>query len=738
MFREGFSFQNSISLVVTQHNCLIHKNLNELREQMIHLADQEDDIIVKNLLKNFSQEDSRMSLFSRPVNEGIFENDLERKNILENINSSQFLDFSFTKDMNLSLPDDAKLLVNIIYDNLRENMTVLIQNNVTKKIREYINQRVTDNKKEVDSLVIKAMGYYNPFVLAFSRTQKKYGNNFNQDTEDDAVVQRNWSAIWAVGAGSMTMTAASILAAVSAPFSLALGAIIGGGVGIKSYFIKKDNWENEITLRIKEEKRKILANEFRDIAKNLRSSKFDVHMNSSIKKGKLTEKINLDVSIQDEICKFGKSIECIYRIKGQSNTQFLQDVWIPVFSRIEEDLKRYSSQSAENFYNGEVSGSMIDFSRKNFENLNQEIERDPFRIGLSIDGGGIRGIIPALYLEEIEDISRKPICELFDIVGGTSVGGILGLGIVAPNTYGRPLYKAKEFVDLFHRQGKTIFSTRASKVQDFIHNRTSYHWRAQYDPKPLEHILSQKFGEIPLSFSLKPIVIPAVQTKQIQDNSCIYLFDSRHAINYPVKNFYMKDVARATSAAPTYFPAAVVSPIPVEGFIPSQISCLPRNTRERIAANILSPLMVDESGSSPISFLDGGILTNNPSEHVYNKLCELYPGQKHVVVSFGTGCGSKSDLPKDAGNLALASPLIETLMSENEHRIDDGMKKNLGENYLRLQVDLGREVSLDNVSDPILAFLQERAEEKFNDIENLTRLLLINYDSWKELGGRNL
>ena len=51
---------------------------------------------------------------------------------------------------------------------------------------------------------------------------------------------------------------------------------------------------------------------------------------------------------------------------------------------------------------------------------------------LSIDGGGIRGIIPAMVLARIEDLTGKPISELFDLIAGTSTGGILALGLTRP------------------------------------------------------------------------------------------------------------------------------------------------------------------------------------------------------------------------------------------------------------------------------------------------------------------
>lgn len=76
---------------------------------------------------------------------------------------------------------------------------------------------------------------------------------------------------------------------------------------------------------------------------------------------------------------------------------------------------------------------------------------------LSIDGGGIRGIIPGLILEYIEDRTQKSISELFHMVAGTSTGGILACTLTAPILEGKPR-KCSEIVDLYRKRGKEIFS----------------------------------------------------------------------------------------------------------------------------------------------------------------------------------------------------------------------------------------------------------------------------------------
>lgn len=481
-----------------------------------------------------------------------------------------------------------------------------------------------------------------------------------------------------------------------------------------TYFIKKENWKAEMTTRIKELRRKELSSEFNRLARELRMAKYDIRGDSLLRNNGLLRRINPGADFS-EIEATAKSLECIYKLSGNNNLDFFQAIWQPTFPSLENKLKQNAKQSAEALYTNKAVISMktepeahtfewLKSYGRDKDSYGRVIEIQPVRIGLSVDGGGTRGLIPALYLEEIEDLARKPICELFDIFGGTSVGGILGLGFVVPGANGLPLYQAGEFVKLFREQGKTIFSVHSSSSQERVYQTVGISWKARYKPEPLEAILSQKFNKIPLSAALKPIVIPAVQTEQQVGESCVYLFDSWLAARNPQKNFYMKDVARATAAAPTYFPAALISSI---GNLGSQLS-----------------------------LLDGGILANNPSEHVYNKMLELWPGSQHSIVSFGTGAGPKYALPENAGNIEFAKPLIEMVMNKNEKEICKGMRRALGRHYVRVQTDLGREIGLDDATDSTLNILQEKAEERLNDLEDITRFLLINHDAWSDAGGR--
>ena len=104
---------------------------------------------------------------------------------------------------------------------------------------------------------------------------------------------------------------------------------------------------------------------------------------------------------------------------------------------------------------------------------------------LSIDGGGIRGIIPAMLLAEIERRTERPIAHLFDLVAGTSTGGIIALGLTIPKYPGAPLYSAQRFVELYENEGARIFHRSLLRAMFAIDNLT---WK-KYSSTGIEQVL---------------------------------------------------------------------------------------------------------------------------------------------------------------------------------------------------------------------------------------------------------
>ncbi len=111
---------------------------------------------------------------------------------------------------------------------------------------------------------------------------------------------------------------------------------------------------------------------------------------------------------------------------------------------------------------------------------------------LSIDGGGIRGIIPAMILAEIERRTGRRTAELFDLIAGTSTGGVLALGLTVPqdDKATRPRFRARQMVSFYEEDGREVFHS-------FWQNVVSLHGLIdeRYPSERFEKVLRKYLGE---------------------------------------------------------------------------------------------------------------------------------------------------------------------------------------------------------------------------------------------------
>lgn len=163
---------------------------------------------------------------------------------------------------------------------------------------------------------------------------------------------------------------------------------------------------------------------------------------------------------------------------------------------------------------------------------------------LSIDGGGIRGLIPALILTEIEERTGKKISELFDLLAGTSTGGIIavGLNVDDPQT-GKP-YSAQKIAGLYEENGQKIFQKKhlVPAVGSLLDESYYHHG--------LEEVLESYFGDAELKSTRTELLITSYD---IEHRKPFYFLSREAKLNPHQENFHLRDIARATSAAPTYF-----------------------------------------------------------------------------------------------------------------------------------------------------------------------------------------
>lgn len=321
-----------------------------------------------------------------------------------------------------------------------------------------------------------------------------------------------------------------------------------------------------------------------------------------------------------------------------------------------------------------------------------------FRI-LSLDGGGIRGIIPATilaYLEEcLQKNSNNPdarIADYFDLIAGTSTGGILTALYLAPDEHQRPRYSAIQALNFYKEHGSTIFH------RSFWHTLSSLNGflGAKYPAKPLEELLRTFFGSLRLSELLKPCLIPSFD---IKNNTAIF-FNQTDTISCHKEDFFVRHIVRATTAAPSYFPTAEIA------------SC----------------------DNTPFTLIDGGVFANNPALCAYieaQKLnnMPLLP-QQMLIFSLGTGTqiqAFNTRSLKQGGLTQWALPLLDILLSSNAEIVHHKMKvlfeeQCASENYFRLQTNFANlgypELPLDAVSSNDLHILCELSEQLTSDYKD--------------------
>lgn len=163
----------------------------------------------------------------------------------------------------------------------------------------------------------------------------------------------------------------------------------------------------------------------------------------------------------------------------------------------------------------------------------------PFHI-LALSGGGYRGLYTAKVIADIELELDAPIASRFDLITGTSIGGILALALALE-------IPAQRIVDLFVNHGEEIFKKRWS-ICGYL--------RSPYSPKTLNKLLADDdlFGELCLGACKHPVIVPSVN---YSTGAPVMFKTSHHADFKRDHRFRIVDVAMATSAAPAFFPRHV-------------------------------------------------------------------------------------------------------------------------------------------------------------------------------------
>ncbi|XP_030924116.1 patatin-like protein 2 [Quercus lobata] len=177
---------------------------------------------------------------------------------------------------------------------------------------------------------------------------------------------------------------------------------------------------------------------------------------------------------------------------------------------------------------------------------------------LTIDGGGIRGIIPSVLLDFLEsklqelDGPNARIADYFDIIGGTSTGGLVTTMLTAPNQDNRPLYAAKDITNFYLEESPQIFpQSRHTKFVSAMTSLSGSVMGPKYDGKYLHSKINNLLGDLTLKQTLTHVIIPTFDIKLLQP----VIFITNDGKKNELKNARLADICIGTTAAPTYLPA---------------------------------------------------------------------------------------------------------------------------------------------------------------------------------------
>lgn len=274
---------------------------------------------------------------------------------------------------------------------------------------------------------------------------------------------------------------------------------------------------------------------------------------------------------------------------------------------------------------------------------------------LSMDGGGIRGVIMAVILQRLEQ-AHPGFMAQFELFAGTSTGGLLALGLAGGMS-------PEEALDLYIEHADEVFSD--SLIDDIMDlgNFTG----AQYSTEPIKTVLEEHFGERTLDDLPKKVLISSFDLdNRPEDPLRIRMWKPKFFHNYPGEESdgdqSMVDVGIRTSAAPTYFPI-------YQGYI------------------------------------DGGVVANNPAVCALAQALHPRTGKQKIddliMLSLGTGLNPRYLTSEDGdwGLLQWAPHLISLMLEGSVTAAHYQAKQILDDRYLRISPLLPYPVGLDSYQD---------------------------------------
>jgi len=292
---------------------------------------------------------------------------------------------------------------------------------------------------------------------------------------------------------------------------------------------------------------------------------------------------------------------------------------------------------------------------------------------LSIDGGGVRGIVPAMLVAELEQRTGRCAADLFDLVVGTSTGGVLALALARPGPDGRPESTAAELIRLGRHEGR---QTLTCPLLQGLYPTGPGGGRA--DPaRAAELFLTDRFGSTRLGEALTGVLVTAYDVERRRP----FLFSSRDARARPGSDFRMRDVARAATA-----------------------------TRGHVA-----PARVRAGARAGwLTLVDGAVFANDPAAWALAEATRAHPDEQDAVllVSLGTGRprepgGPAAPEPRrllPSGGQGLRYYRLQTRLERGDETMDDARPEHVHELALRAETTIDEhDQTLDRICAELLA-----------------------------------
>lgn len=318
---------------------------------------------------------------------------------------------------------------------------------------------------------------------------------------------------------------------------------------------------------------------------------------------------------------------------------------------------------------------------------------------LSIDGGGIRGIIPSVFLAALKDMlelngMKQPLHKIFSLMAGTSTGGLISLALSVPRTQKTDgsFYDPEggmipqRLPELYEKLGDRAFpGNRQHYMRTFRQFFTS-----KYSSAPLRSILTEMYGTNTVKHALTNLLITTFDMESMQPVFIKKRTPESGGESDP--DFFMVDAALATAAVPTYFPPASVASVGKE----QKKYCL----------------------------IDGGIFCINPAMSALTEARKMMPEAEYILLSLGTGTQTEDYKTERMNRWGffnwiapwMGVPLIAAVGEGQRISTTHMLKRYPKVSLYRFDVDLDRgKGRIDDGSPENLKYLRDKANQMIRD-----------------------